>query len=111
MCRPSIVADDWVVKGCHIHVDGAELAVRPDHTGGIVFRPVFSNTPKAAVDAAIRTAKRDCITDPAHRARWRRDIERAMRFLRTYTGELASLANGRLFEFRFLIVALDRYGS
>lgn len=24
MCRPSTVTDDWVVKGCHIHVDGVE---------------------------------------------------------------------------------------
>ena len=111
MCRPSVVADDWVVKGCHIHVGGVELAVRPDHTGGIVFRPVFSSTPKAEIAAAIRVAVRDCLTDPTHRARWRRDIGRAMRFLRTYTGALESLANGRLLEFRFLLIAIDRYGS
>jgi len=109
MCRPSVVADDWVVKGCHIHVNGVELAVRPDHHGGIVFRKVFSSTPDDAFDRAVRIARTDCLPDPTVRNRWRRDITRAMSFVRTYRGELAELANGRQLEFRFLLRALDRW--
>ena len=33
MWRVSAVTDDWVAKGCHIHIDWVELAVRPDHDG------------------------------------------------------------------------------
>jgi hypothetical protein len=36
VCLPSAVADDWVKKGCHIHVHGVELTVAPDHQGGVV---------------------------------------------------------------------------
>jgi hypothetical protein len=111
MCRASVVTDDWVVKGCHIHVDGVELAVRPDHLGGVTFKKVFASTPDDVADAAIRRARRDCLPDPAVRDRWRRDLGRAMEYVRTYHGELAELANGRQLEFRFLIVALDRYGA
>ena len=44
MCRISAVSEDWVDKGCHVHVASVELALRPDHLGGIVFRSVFSST-------------------------------------------------------------------
>jgi hypothetical protein len=29
MCHPSVISDDWVTKGFHLHVEGIELAVRP----------------------------------------------------------------------------------
>jgi len=111
VCQASVVADDWVVKGCHIHVGTVELALRPDHRGKIVLRPVFSSTPEDAVTEAVRTAESLCLPDPAVRAKWRRDLERAIMFVRGYTGTLADLANGRQLEFRFLIRALDRYGA
>lgn len=25
LCEPSKLADDWVVKGCHVHIEGVEL--------------------------------------------------------------------------------------
>jgi len=52
MCVPSVVADDWIIKGCHIHVNGIELALHPNHTGGAVFSSVFSS-PADTVQAAI----------------------------------------------------------
>jgi hypothetical protein len=109
VCQASVVADDWVVKGCHIHVGNVELAIRPDHRGGIVFRPVFSSTPADAVAEAVRTAETVCLPDPAVRVKWRRELERAIVYVRTYEGVLASRANGRQLEFRFLIRALDRF--
>jgi hypothetical protein len=63
MCLASVVADDWITKGCHINVDGIELALRPDHNGGVVFRAVFSSPNTAAVNAAIRRAERDPYSD------------------------------------------------
>src|SRR5215469_15659923 len=54
MCFPSVVADDWIVKGCHIHADGIEPAVRSDHIGGVMFFGVFSAPDEVAVQAAIR---------------------------------------------------------
>jgi hypothetical protein len=41
MCVPSVVADDWITKGCHIRVDRIELALRPNHLGGVVFSSVW----------------------------------------------------------------------
>ena len=109
MCRPSKVAVDWIVKGCHIHVNGVELAVRPDHRGGIVFKKVFRSVPPAVEAAALRAAV-ECLADDGHRLRWIRDIERAMVFLRSESGQFAELARGRAGELKFLLVALRRFG-
>ena len=113
MCRPSTVTDDWVVKGCHIHVDGVELAVRPahraDYLDGFVFRKVFRSTSDAVFRAAERKARADCLTDPATRARWRRSLERGIEYVRRFGGEPADLANGRQYEFVRLIRLLDDY--
>ena len=44
LCKASIIADDWVVKGFHTQIDGIELALRPGHRAGmIVIRSVFSS--------------------------------------------------------------------
>jgi hypothetical protein len=109
MCKPSIVADDWVKKGCHVHLDEIEVAVRPDHLGGIVFRRVFSSPSDDVMASAFGRAK-DCLDDVEVRRRWHRDIERARGFMQGYTGVLARLANGRQFEFRMLLRALERIG-
>src|SRR2546422_10379682 len=107
MCRPSTVTDDWVVKGCHVHVDGIELAVRPAHSptyrDGVVFKKVFQSTADDAFQAAGRKAREECLPNPIVRARWRRALERAMTFMRSFSGELADKANGRQYEFMCLI--------
>lgn len=109
MCQPSKVSDDWVVKGCHIHIGGVELTVAPDHRGTVVFRPFFSMTPVALADKAIKTANEDCLSDPAIRDRWIRTIRGATRYMLGYEGKYKSLANGRMLKFKFLILALQRY--
>ena len=113
MCRPSTVTDDWVVKGCHIHVDGVELAVRPAHSAtyqdGFVFRKVFRSTSDDAFRAAARKAREVCLPDAGVRARWRRALERGMAFVRSFSGEPADKANGRQYEFLRLIWHLDAY--
>lgn len=109
MCQPSVIADDWVVKGFHIHIGDIELVVRPDHRGRVLFRGFFTSDDPDDVDRAVRLATMQCLPDSAVRDKWVRDARRAMRFLRQYRGGLESLANGRLLEFRFLILALERY--
>src|SRR5580692_977255 len=98
MCRPSTVTDDWVVKGCHIHVDGVELAVRPAHDpaylDGVVFKKVFRSTANEAFQAAALKARQKCLPDPVVRARWRRALKRGMAFVRSFSGEPADKANG-----------------
>ena len=115
MCRPSTVADDWVVKGCHIHVDGVELGVRPAHVrtylDGVVFKKIFQSTSDEAFEAAARKAREECLADPVVRARWRRALERGMAFVRAFSGEPAGKANGRQYEFLRLIRHLDAYGE
>jgi hypothetical protein len=115
MCRPSPVTDDWVVKGCHIHVDGVEIAVRPTHAvtyrDGIVFKKVFRSTSDRAFQIAARMAREECLADPKVRARWRRALERGISFVRSFEGEPADLANGRQYEFIRLIRHLDVYGQ
>jgi len=94
-------------KGCHIHVDGIELAVRRDNRGGIVFRSVFSWPDGSVVDAAVRRAKRDCLPDDAERGRSIKSIQRARIHLISHRGELRELAVGKLAELRFLERALQ----
>jgi hypothetical protein len=111
MCQASAVASDWLTKGCHVHVDGVELAVRPDHQRGVVFRAVFSSTPEKTVDAAIKRAIRDCLSNADVRHRWIRHIEGAMTNMLSDDSALRELARGRLREFNFLRIALLRYGA
>ena len=113
MCRPSSVTDDWVVKGCHIHVDGIELAVRPTYSptyrDGLVFKKVFRSTSDDAFQAAARKAREECLTDANVRASWRRALKRGIDFVREFSGEPADKANGRQYEFTLLIRHLDAY--
>lgn len=113
MCRPSTVTDDWVVKGCHIHVDGVELAVRPTHSvshlDGIIFKKVFQSTSGSAFAAAEKKARDVCLADATVRMQWRRSLEHAREYMRSFTGRPRSLANGRQLEFTFLMLHLDAY--
>lgn len=110
MWRISPISEDWVDKGCHIHIDRVELAVRPDRFGGIVFRKVFSSTTDADLDVASRIAT-DLLDDPAFRRKLRDTVERAMAHLLGVGGQKMALARGRLREFNFLLIALDRSGA
>lgn len=113
MCRASTVTDDWVVKGCHIHVDGVELAVRPAHSptyrDGFVFKKVFRSTSDEAFRGAALKARQECLPDANVRLRWRRALGRGMSFVRSFSGEPADKANGRQYEFIRLIRHLDAY--
>lgn len=109
MCLPSVVADDWIVKGFHIHVNGIELAVRPNHTGGVKFSSVFSGPAEADILAAIRQATEECLPNHNVRNRWLESVERARLHLISHRGILRSLAIGRGAEMHFLQIALKRY--
>ncbi len=109
MCQASTVAPDWVTKGCHIHVNGVELAVHPDHKGGVVFKRVFSSSKTKAISAAMKAAIRRCLTNAAVRKQWVKHIDDAMLAMVSETGGLRELALGRLAEMHFLRIALLRY--
>jgi hypothetical protein len=108
MCAPSVVADDWIIKGCHIHVNGIELCVRPDHRGEVIFVSFFGSVPQNSVNEAIRIASNDCLPDQRVRRQWISSIERAMVHLFSQSGELRGVALGRLAELHSLRTALRR---
>lgn len=110
MVRISPIAEDWVDKGCHIHVDSIELAVHPDHLGGVVFRKVFSSTSDDEFDIASRIATA-MLQDAGWCHKLRDTLERAMIYLLGVTGQKMPKARGRLCEFNFLMIALDRIGG
>lgn len=63
-----------------------------------------------AFTAAARRAREECLKNAMVRGQWRRDLQRAMMYVRSFVDTtLASLANGRQCEFRFLIRHLDAY--
>jgi hypothetical protein len=111
MCQASKVTNDWVVKGCHIHIGPTELRVFPDHLGRVGFGPFFAVTTrnKQQVAAAIKTATEVCLEDPQVRARWIRSLRQGIRCMLSFDGEPATRANGRMLEFKFLILALERH--
>ena len=111
MCNPSVVTDDWVTKGMHIHIGPVELNIYPNHDGEIDFRSVFSGTRQADVNAAIRTARRVCLPNSRTRKRWISRLEMARVFMVSYEGHLKSLANGRMFEFKLIRIAIERWGN
>jgi hypothetical protein len=111
MCQASKVTNDWVVKGCHIHIGGIELAVFPDHKGSLNFRPFFKVTPEraTAVANALKMAQEECLPNPEIRERWIRSLNQGTTYMLSYVGQLSSRANGRMLEFKFLKIALERY--
>lgn len=111
MCQASKVTNDWAVKGCHIHLEEVELGVYPDHEGKVGFKSVFRVTKKNedAIAAAIKRAREECLPDPEVRSRWIRSLRQAIRYMLSFVGEPKKKASGRMLEFKFLILALERY--
>lgn len=110
MCRISAISDDWATKGCHVHVGSIEVALRPDHLGGIVFRSVFSGTDASDLDAAARLIEQR-LADPEWRNGLSSTVQRAMKHIMGIEGALHARARGSLRELRMLVVALDRMGQ
>lgn len=108
MCRIPAVSEDWVGKGCHVHAASVELALRPDHLGGIVFRRVFSSTDRFQLWVAEQLVKAK-LDDVPWRNKLKGTIERAMTHLMGVQGQNYDLARGRLFELRMLVRALERW--
>ena len=107
MFRISTIADDYVTKGLHIHVEGVELKVRPDHQGGIVFKKVFASTPDTEAGAAAQSAEKDLANHEQVECLYQAAC-RALEFVRGYEGALEQLAKGRAAEFSFLIRSLKK---
>ena len=109
MCESSIISDDWVTKGCHIHIDEVELAMFDDYRGRVAFRPFFSSTPRDRGKKAVKLAYEECLPNPDVRRRWINRLEAARVFMLGYSGAMSSLANGRMAEFKFLRIAIERW--
>lgn len=111
MCEPSPIFDDWVTKGFHIYVEGVELAVFSDHKGEVGFRPFFASTSEEEGRLAVKVAYDVCLEDDNVRMKWIKRLGSARLFMLGYPGELNSLANGRMAEFKFLRIALERWSQ
>ncbi len=110
MCRISKVCDDWASKGCHVHVGRVEVSIHPDHLGGITFDSPFASTPEPDWVAA-KAIVLSRLEDPQFRAQLRSAIQRATEYMPSVTGFWATKANGRLLEFKYLLLALERMES
>jgi hypothetical protein len=109
VCRISPVSEDWAVKGCHLHVHGIGVALRPDHLGGVVCRKVFASTPDRTVEAATKLVFEQ-LADPRWRRKLIETVERVMEFLSGLEGLKKDVARGRLRELSMLVLALERHG-
>ena len=109
MCAASKIADDWIVKGCHIHVDGVELVIFTNHFGSIDFRPFFSTEDPDRAAAAIKKAWLKCLPDPDVRKHWMKRLDMARGYMMNYKGIYAALANGRMFDFKMIRIAISRW--
>ena len=103
----SVVTDDWITKGAHIHVGKVELAVRPNHLGSYTFTKVFSTTSDEAFNAAAKHAKR-AFENQAWVNKFTKRVIGARKYAQGYEGKLSPLAKGRGGEFHFLLKALRR---
>lgn len=113
VCVPSVVTHDWVTKGMHIHVKGVELNIFTTHKrSGFAFRSVFSQRyNRKQVQAALKHAREKCLPKKAVRQRWISRLDMARVFMRNYEGEHARLANGKMYDFKLIRIALERWGE
>jgi hypothetical protein len=110
------VSDDWVVKGCHIHVDGVELRIFTNHLGSFDIGGFFGQKRKTQYElrrenAAIKKAWKECVPDPAMRKRWIQRLEMARVHVINYQGKLSRKAQGRMFDFKLVRIAIERWGK
>jgi hypothetical protein len=108
-CLPkiSVVADDWVVKGAHVHVGGIEVALKPTANGGITFKKVFSSTSDVDFNGAVTIVKQG-LANPEWKAKLLHSVEAARDYMPHVEGKLSGLANGRAAELNFLSKALKK---
>lgn len=108
-CTPkiSVVSDDWVTKGAHIHIGPTELAVRPGQNGEIIFQKVFSSTSDADFESAVKVAEQ-ALQNKNWREKFIRSTTSARSYMHNVQGNLSELANGRAAELNFLIKALEQ---
>lgn len=113
VCKASVVTEDWITKGMHIHVKGVELNVFTTHEkSGFDFRPVFTKKHnRARVAAAIKHAREKCLPSRTVRIKWIRRLAMARIYMLNYEGDLAELANGRMYDFKLIRIALERWGE
>jgi len=104
--RIAKIADDWVVKGLHVHVGAIELMVRPGQAGTIVLKPVFSSAPRQSVNAAISQVQLR-LADAQFRRQLHRAARRGLEYLRRRGLPGAAAKSG---EVRFLAIALKKLG-
>jgi hypothetical protein len=118
VCEPSVVTEDWVTKGVHIHVMGVELNIFTTHRkSGFDFRAVFSRDEKKrkkgkkVLAAALKHIRENCLPNRKVRKRWISRLEMARQYMIDYRGELASLANGKMYDLKLIRIALERWGE
>lgn len=118
VCKPSVVTEDWVTKGVHIHVMGVELNIFTTHRkSGFSFRPVFSRDEKRkkkgkkVLTAALKHIREKCLPSRRIRKWWITRLEMARQYMIDYRGEHASLANGKMYDFKLIRIALERWGE
>jgi hypothetical protein len=110
VCRISAVSDDWVSKGCHVHIGRVEVSIPPDHLGGLCFRSPFSSIGDKDLDAAI-TLVSHSLPDPEFRRSVRSAVERAMIYLLSIEGFWVAKVRGRLREFKFFCSCARPHGT
>jgi hypothetical protein len=57
---------------------------------------------------ALNIVRQQCLPDPIVRRRWIQRLQMATAFMFSYAGELHDLANGRMLEFKFIRIAIER---
>ncbi|GEM_PF-1394840 len=108
-CLPkiSVVADDWITKGAHIHIGKTELAVRPGQNGEIVFKKVFSSTSDADFKSAVEVAQQ-ALQNKDWRNKFIHSVTEARSYMHYAQGKHSDLAKGRAAELNFLLNALEK---
>lgn len=105
--RISKIADDWAVKGFHVHVKGVEIGIRPGQTG-LVFDKVFSSTKDTHFSAALKILTEEIAKKPALRDKMLREAERARGYLQ---GIGSANAATKAEEMTQIMEALNRSGG
>jgi hypothetical protein len=112
VCKPSVVTEDWITKGMHIHVKGVELNIFTTHKkSGFGFRAVFSTTNPKRLQAALKHVRKKCLPDRNVRRRWISRLNMATIYMRNYQGVYARMANGRMYDFKLIRIAIERWGE
>lgn len=108
----SKISPDWASKGAHVKIHGIEIALKPDHKGGIALKSVFSKDSNTRKFSHAVKKLENSLKKTKNRKIIHKEVVKAIDYLKGMDRKTreGKLAEKKMAELHFLRVALEKKG-